>query len=107
MATAIRLRAAIMTERAAPVRSMRLPSESDATRTSGSSVILRADAQLWTLLDHRYQQHYRAERGQHGQGKNRTGRDGEDMVVRVPVGQSQQVAGVFGSQAVNTSVLAD
>jgi membrane-bound lytic murein transglycosylase D len=30
-----------------------------------------------------------------------------DMVVRVPVGQSQQVAGVFGSQAVNTSVLAD
>jgi GTP-binding protein len=49
-------------------------------------VILRADPQLWTLLDHRYQQHYRAERGQHGQGKNRTGRDGEDLIVRVPVG---------------------
>jgi GTP-binding protein len=60
------------------------PSGGDGGR--GGNVILRADAQLWTLLDHRYQQHYRAERGQHGQGKNRTGRDGEDMVVRVPVG---------------------
>jgi GTP-binding protein len=60
------------------------PSGGDGGR--GGNVILRADPQLWTLLDHRYQQHYRAERGQHGQGKNRTGRDGEDMIVRVPVG---------------------
>ncbi|HSK18432.1 MAG TPA: GTPase ObgE [Longimicrobiales bacterium] len=60
------------------------PSGGDGGR--GGNVILRADPQLWTLLDHRYQQHYRAERGQHGQGKNRTGRDGEDMLVRVPVG---------------------
>jgi GTP-binding protein len=52
----------------------------------GGSVILRADNQLSTLLDFRYQQHYRAERGQHGQGKNRTGADGEDLVLRVPVG---------------------
>ncbi len=52
----------------------------------GGSIILRADNQLSTLLDFRYQQHYRAERGQHGQGKNRTGSDGDDLVLRVPVG---------------------
>ena len=60
------------------------PSGGDGGR--GGDVILRADPQLWTLLDHRYQQHYRAERGQHGQGKNRTGKDGVDMILRVPVG---------------------
>jgi GTPase len=60
------------------------PSGGDGGR--GGSVLLRADAQLWTLLDFRYQQHYRAERGQHGQGKNRTGKDGADLVLRVPVG---------------------
>jgi GTPase len=52
----------------------------------GGDVILRADRQLATLLDYRYQQHYRAERGEHGQGKSRTGRDGEDLTLRVPVG---------------------
>jgi len=52
----------------------------------GGDVVLVADAQLWTLLDYRYHQHYRAERGQHGQGKNRTGRNGADLVLRVPVG---------------------
>jgi GTPase len=52
----------------------------------GGNVILRADAQLATLLDYRYQEHHRAERGQHGQGKNRTGRSGQDLVLRVPPG---------------------
>jgi GTP-binding protein len=52
----------------------------------GGAVILRADQQLSTLLDYRYQQHYRAERGEHGQGKNRTGRNGADLVLRVPLG---------------------
>jgi GTP-binding protein len=52
----------------------------------GGDVILEADPQLSTLLDYTYQRHYRAERGQHGQGKNRTGRDGEDVVLKVPRG---------------------
>lgn len=52
----------------------------------GGSVILRADAQLGTLIDLRYRRHYRAERGGHGMGKNMHGRDGQDLVIRVPVG---------------------
>src|SRR5687768_2241497 len=52
----------------------------------GGSVILRADRQLATLLDYSYQQHYKAERGEHGQGRSRTGRDGSDLLLRVPVG---------------------
>jgi GTP-binding protein len=49
-------------------------------------VLLRADVQLETLLDFRYRQHYSAERGNHGEGSNRTGRTGKDLVIRVPVG---------------------
>jgi GTP-binding protein len=52
----------------------------------GGDIILRADKQLATLLDYSYQQHYKAERGQHGMGKSRTGYDGETLVLRVPVG---------------------
>lgn len=52
----------------------------------GGDVVLRVDAQLDTLLDYRYQEHHRAERGQHGQGKNRTGRSGQDLVLKVPPG---------------------
>jgi GTP-binding protein len=52
----------------------------------GGDVVLEADVQLSTLLDYRYQRHYHAERGQHGQGKNRTGRDGQDVVLKVPPG---------------------
>jgi GTPase len=52
----------------------------------GGDIIVRGDVQLATLLDYRYQQHYRAERGQHGQGKNMTGRSGERMLLRVPLG---------------------
>jgi GTPase len=52
----------------------------------GGSIILRADRQLSTLLDFRYNQLYKAQRGQHGMGYNRFGYDGEDMILRVPVG---------------------
>ena len=52
----------------------------------GGSVVLEADAQLSTLSDFRYAAQYRAERGQHGEGSNRTGRSGEDLILRVPPG---------------------
>jgi GTP-binding protein len=52
----------------------------------GGSVILIADRGVSTLLAFRYRSLYRAERGRHGQGSNKTGRAGEDLLVRVPVG---------------------
>ena len=52
----------------------------------GGDVILWADAQLSTLLDLTYPQQLRAQRGGHGKGKDRTGRSGEDLIIRVPVG---------------------
>ena len=41
---------------------------------------------LNTLIDYRYQQHFKAQRGEHGMGKNRTGANGRDMVLKVPAG---------------------
>ena len=52
----------------------------------GGDVILQADIQLSTLLDLTYQSQFRAKRGGHGRGKNQTGKDGEDLILRVPVG---------------------
>ena len=52
----------------------------------GGHVILEVDPQLSTLLDVAYRRHHRARRGQHGGGNNRTGRDGEDLVLSVPPG---------------------
>ena len=52
----------------------------------GGDVTLEVDAQLSTLMDYRYRRHYQAERGQHGEGSNRTGRDGAELVLRVPPG---------------------
>ncbi len=52
----------------------------------GGDVWLQADPSLNTLIDFRYRQHFKAGRGMHGMGKQRTGRDGEDVVLTVPVG---------------------
>ena len=52
----------------------------------GGDVIFEAVAGLNTLIDFRYTQHFRAERGHGGSGSNRTGAGGDDLVVRVPVG---------------------
>jgi GTP-binding protein len=52
----------------------------------GGDVIVEADGNLTTLLDYSYRRHYKAQRGQHGEGKNRTGRDGEDVTLKVPPG---------------------
>ena len=52
----------------------------------GGDVTLVADPQLTTLLDLTQRKSYKAERGQHGEGSNRTGRMGESVVIRVPPG---------------------
>jgi len=53
---------------------------------AGGSVWAVAVDGLNTLIDFRYQQHFFARSGQPGMGKQRTGKDGEDIVLRVPVG---------------------
>lgn len=52
----------------------------------GGHIIFRATDELNTLLDQRYHSEYRAKKGQHGMGKKMHGKDGEDLIVRVPVG---------------------
>jgi len=52
----------------------------------GGNVIMEVDEGLSTLTDFRYKRHYRAERGQHGQGSNRHGKNGEDLILSVPPG---------------------
>ena len=52
----------------------------------GGSVILRVDPHVRTLLDCREQPRYRADSGRHGAGANRSGKDGQDLIVRVPSG---------------------
>ena len=52
----------------------------------GGSVVLIAAANLNTLIDFRFQQHFKAERGRNGMGKKKAGRAGEDLILKVPVG---------------------
>ena len=52
----------------------------------GGSVVLIAAANLNTLIDFRFQQHFKAERGRNGMGKKKSGRAGKDLILKVPVG---------------------
>jgi GTP-binding protein len=52
----------------------------------GGNIILEVDPHLHTLIDFRYKKQYVARHGQHGMGKNRQGRDAENIIVRVPSG---------------------
>ena len=53
---------------------------------SGGSIVFIADRNLNTLIDFRYQQHFKAEKGQDGKGKKKTGKSGKDLILKVPVG---------------------
>ncbi len=52
----------------------------------GGDVVVRTDPALNTLIDYRYKQHFKAERGSHGMGSDRTGRSGKPLLLTVPVG---------------------
>lgn len=52
----------------------------------GGSVILQADGGKSSLIEYRYKHHFKAERGTHGKGSKRNGQNGEDLILKVPVG---------------------
>src|SRR5438105_11244214 len=52
----------------------------------GGDIVFEAAANLNTLIDYRYRQHFRAQNGRGGAGRNRTGAAGETLVLKVPVG---------------------
>ncbi len=52
----------------------------------GGDVVLVATQSKHTLLDFKYKKHFKAQSGEHGKGKNQKGKDGEDLIVYVPVG---------------------
>tara|TARA_Y100000590_G_scaffold369187_1_gene430263 strand:+ start:119 stop:1102 length:984 start_codon:yes stop_codon:yes gene_type:complete len=52
----------------------------------GGSIIFEANKNLNTLIDYRYQQHFKAENGENGKGKKQTGKSGKDLILKVPVG---------------------
>jgi len=52
----------------------------------GGDIIFVVDENLNTLIDFRYQQHFKAKRGQNGKGKNQTGADGKNLIIKIPPG---------------------
>lgn len=52
----------------------------------GGDIVIKSDQNLYTLLDFKYNQHYRADKGKHGGSNKKYGRRGDDWLVKVPVG---------------------
>ncbi|MFZ5801192.1 MAG: GTPase ObgE [Candidatus Omnitrophota bacterium] len=52
----------------------------------GGDVIIAADPHSFTLLDFKFNQHFRAQDGGHGSGKRKQGKTGEDLIIKVPLG---------------------
>ena len=52
----------------------------------GGSIVFIASKDLNTLIDFRYQQHFKAERGQNGKGKKKTGKSGKNLILKAPIG---------------------
>ncbi len=52
----------------------------------GGDVVIEAITGLNTLVDYRYKRHYKAQKGQHGMGRDMTGASGDDLIMQVPVG---------------------
>ena len=52
----------------------------------GGNIIFESTAELNTLIDFRYKQHFKAQKGQAGSGKNCSGANGEDLIIKVPIG---------------------
>ena len=52
----------------------------------GGDIVFATDQNLNTLIDFRYQQHFKAIKGQDGMGKNKTGASGDDIIIKVPPG---------------------
>jgi GTPase len=66
---------------------------------NGGDVVMIAKRNMSSLLDHRYQQHYRAKRGEHGRGKDQHGKNAEDLFIPLPLGtiiKDQETGGVLG-----------
>ncbi len=71
----------------------------------GGDIVFESVAGLNTLIDFRYSQHFKAPRGQHGMGRERTGAGGDDLIIKVPVGT--QVIDDDGETSGGQTLLAD
>lgn len=65
---------------------------------NGGNVYVEAIANANTLIDYRYQQHFKAKRGINGSGANRYGANGEDLVLKVPIGT--EILDEFGENSI-------